>query len=174
MLITENMLDEWVRGNAQQAQGVIVELIQRLIGTTSPRQKGFRFPQGDSIGQHGPDVVLDVELPFDPFIPGGYSVWEIGTNLKANDKATSDYRYATKEIPESTRHDSTFVFVTPLSARRGWEFSWKEDAQATWLEARRSSGDWKDIRIIDGTQLIHWLQQFPAIELWLARACPQL
>jgi hypothetical protein len=31
MLITENQLDEWVRGNASNPQGVIVELVARKI-----------------------------------------------------------------------------------------------------------------------------------------------
>ncbi len=71
MLITENQLDEWVRGNARDAQGVIVELTWRLVAASSARPKERRFPLGDSIGQPGPDGVLDVDYPFDPFVPIG-------------------------------------------------------------------------------------------------------
>ena len=118
MLVTENQLDEWVRGNARDAQGVIVELVWRLVRASYPRPRERRFPLSDSIGQHGPDGKLDVDLSFDPFVPEGRSLWEIGTGLKARDKATSDYADLTEAVPETVRSDSTFVFVTPLSGRR--------------------------------------------------------
>lgn len=169
MIFTENQLDEWVRGNARDAQGVIVELVWRLIAASSPRPKERRFPLGDSIGQYGPDGLLDVALEFDPFVPEGRSFWEIGTGLKAGDKATSDYNGLVAAIPESDRTKSTFVFVTPLSGRRDWEHTWKEDAQGTWLKDRRAKGEWRAIRVIDGTKLIDWIHQFPPVELWLAQ-----
>jgi hypothetical protein len=90
MLISENQLDEWVRGNARDAQGTIVELVWRLVAASSPRPKERRFPLGDSIGQPGPDGSLDVDYPFDPFVPEGRSYWEIGTGIDAGAKATSD------------------------------------------------------------------------------------
>lgn len=169
MIVSENQLDEWVRGNARDAQGVIVELVWRLIAASSPRPKERRFPLGDSIGQHGPDGLLDVDLAFEPFIPEGRSFWEIGTGLKAGDKATSDYNGLVSAIPESTRIESAFVFVTPLSGRRDWEHTWKEDAQGTWLKDRLAKGEWRDLRVIDGTKLIDWIHQFPSVELWLAQ-----
>lgn len=169
MSITENELDAWVRGNARGAQGVIVELVWRLVAVSSPKPKERRFPLGDSIGQHGPDGILDVELPFDPFVPEGRSFWEIGTGLQARDKATADYSYLVATLPEQTRRAATFVFVTPLSGSREWEHTWKENAQADWIEKRRSHSDWKDVRVIDGTKLIDWLHHFPAVGTWLAR-----
>lgn len=169
MLITENQLDEWARSNARDAQGVIVELVWRLAAASCPKPRDRRFPLGDSIGQHGPDGVLDVELSFEPFVPEDRSYWEIGTGLNAHDKATRDYKDLTEMVPESVRLETTFVFVTPLSARRDWEYSWKEDAQAAWLDKRRKKGEWKDIRIIDGTKLIDWINQYLAVELWLVQ-----
>lgn len=88
-MITENKLDEWVRGNSRDAQGLIVELIYRLVAVSSPRPKRRRFPLGDSIGQPGPDGELDTDLDFDPFVPEGISYWEIGTGEDAGKKATS-------------------------------------------------------------------------------------
>lgn len=141
----------------------------RLVAASSPKPKERRFPLGDSIGQHGPDGLLKVDLAFDPFVPEGLSFWEIGTALKAGAKATSDYGDLVAAIPESTRLDSTFVFVTPLSGRRDWEHTWKEDAQGAWLEERRAKREWRDVRVIDGTKLIDWIHQFPPVELWLAQ-----
>ena len=168
MILTENQLDEWVRGNAERAQGVIVELVWRLAAASSPQPKERRFPLGDSISQPGPDGLLDVDLALEPFVPEGRSFWEIGTSVRAGDKATSDYKDLTAEVPESARTDSTFVFVTPLSGRRDWPHTWKENAQAAWIKKHRAKGEWRDIRVIDGTKLIDWVHQFPPVELWLA------
>ena len=168
ILINENQLDEWVRANAERAQGIIVELVWRLVTASCPNPRERRFPLGDSIGQHGPDGILDTTVGFEPFVPEGRSFWEIGTGLRSRDKASSDYEDLTKAIPEDIRHVSTFVFVTPLSGRRDWGYTWKPDAQAKWAEERRARGEWKDVRVIDGTKLIDWLHHFPAVELWLA------
>lgn len=167
LLLTENLLDDWVRGNAHQAQGTIVELVWRLVAASVPKPRERRFPLGDSIGQHGPDGKLSVDLGFDPFVPDGESYWEIGTNLDAGTKATSDYKSLTEATPEEVRKAATFVFVTPLSGRRGWESSWKPEAQLDWQLKRQSRGEWGDIRVIDGTVLLDWLHKFPAVAKWL-------
>ena len=167
--ITENQLDEWVRGNARDAQGVIVELVWRLVAASSPQPKERRFPLGDSIDQHGPDGILNVSFALDPFVPEGRSFWEIGTGSDAAKKATSDYNDLLSQVPESARRESTFVFVTPLSGRRDWPHTWKQSGQATWLERRRAKQEWRDVRVIDGTMLIDWIFQFPPVQLWLAK-----
>lgn len=167
-LITENQLDSWVRGNAREAQEVIVELVWRLVAASSPRPKERRFPLGDSIGQSGPDGILNTDFSFDPFVPEGRSFWEIGTGTNAQGKATSDYRDLTRSTSDVVRHESTFVFVTPLSGRRDWQYTWKKDAQASWLSSRRKCKEWRDIRVIDGSCLIDWLHHFPAVDRWLA------
>jgi hypothetical protein len=165
-IITENQLDEWVRGNAQIAQGLIVELTYRLVAASCPRPSERRFPLGDSIGQPGPDGYLNTDSDYNPFVPNGRSYWEIGTSIDAGAKATSDYRDLTAAIPEQVRQESTFVFVTPLSGRRDWPYSWKEDAQARWLESRRHHNEWRDVRVIDGSVLIDWMHHWPAVEQW--------
>lgn len=167
-LITENKLDEWVRGNKINAQGTIVELIGRLVAASCPNPRERRFQWKDSISQHGPDGYLETETDFEPFIPNGKSFWEIGTALNANKKATSDYDNLTKAVPENIRLESTFIFVTPLSGYRGWEYSWKKEGQLAWLQERRIRNEWKDVRVIDGTKLVDWLHRFPAVERWLA------
>ena len=168
MVIKENQLDEWVRGNAREAQGVIVELVYRLVAASAPRPKKRRFPLGDSVGQPGPDGVLNTEIGLDPFVPEGKSFWEIGTGVDAGDKATADYHELTAATPDSVKRESTFVFVTPLSGRRDWPYTWKEDAQAKWLEDRRNRKEWLDVRVIDGSGLIDWMKSFLPVELWLA------
>ncbi len=168
MIVTENQLDQWVRGNARDAQGVVVEFVWRLVAASSPRPHERRFPLGDSIEQPGPDGYLNADIPFSPFVHEGKSYWEIGSGLDAGKKATSDYNDLVTNLPEEERHDSTFVFVTPLSGRRDWTGTWKDSAQSDWLDDRRKRGDWRAVDVIDGTRLIDWLSHFPAVELWLA------
>lgn len=167
MLLNEGILDNWVRGNSHQAMGVIADLLYRLVAASSPNPTERRFQQSDSIGQHGADGWLDGAMKFEPFVPEGKSWWELGVGHKPGDKATSDYRESIKEVPEDVRLQTTFIFVTPLSASKEWEFTWKEDAQSKWLAKQRKKQEWKDVRIIDGTRLIDWILHFPAIELWL-------
>lgn len=166
--INENDLDNWVRGNAQLAQGLVVELVAKLVAASSPKPRDRRFPLGDSIGQHGPDGYLDAIVSHLPFVPEGKSFWEIGTSEEAKKKATGDYKDLTATIPKEIRLESTFIFVTPISGRKGWKHTPKKDGQITWLDERRKTGEWKDVRVIDGTKLIEWVHQFIAIELWLA------
>ena len=168
-LVTENQLDNWVRGYARDAQELIVELVWRLVAASCPKARERRFPLGDSIGQPGPDGFLDTNIGLDPFVPEGRSLWEIGTGQRAREKATSDYKDRTEKVPESVRSGSSFVFVTPLSGTKDWEFTWNKEAQADWLQRRRLRNEWKEVRLVDGTKLIDWLHQFPAVELWLAQ-----
>lgn len=166
-IVTENQLDHWVRSHAREAQSVVVELVSRLVAASCPRPKEQRFPLGDSIGQPGPDGELDVDSPFDPFVPQGRSFWEIGAGIHAARKATSDYNHLTTKpataISVAIRNASSFVFVTPLSGTRGW----KRPDQTKWREERLQRNEWREVRVIDGTNLIHWLRHFPAVELWL-------
>ncbi len=55
IIVNENQLDEWVRANAREAQGLIVELVWRLVTVSCPQAHERRFPLPDSIGQHGSD-----------------------------------------------------------------------------------------------------------------------
>ncbi|WP_207003646.1 hypothetical protein [Trinickia mobilis] len=168
-LITENLLDDWVRGHAVEAQGIIVELVWRLVAASSPQPRNRRFPLGDSIGQSGPDGELQTIFACEPFVPEGRSYWEIGTNLDAGDKATSDYRERTEAVPANVRVESTFIFVTPLSGRRGWKGDWRDENQLAWLETRQQRKEWASVRVIDGTKLVDWLHEMPVVELWLAK-----
>jgi hypothetical protein len=157
----------WVRSNPE-ARKVIVELVFHLIVESAPHYTFRRFPLGDSIGQPGPDGELETPISFGQFVPEGRSFWEIGTGKNARVKATSDYKERTDTTPKEVRQQATFIFVTPLSASTDWQYTWKKDDQARWIDERRKRNDWRDVRVIDGTLLIDWLQYFPAIEQGLA------
>lgn len=164
MLITETNLHRWVHDHQKEAQVKIVELVSRLINASCPDASWKHIPLGDSTHQPGPDCFLVVNKPFNQFVPGGQSYWEIGAGSGISSKATEDYDKRTSEYPEEERHKSTFVFVTPDY----WQFSWKKDAQLEWRESRLKRNEWKDIKILDGTCLVDWLSHFWAVESWFA------
>jgi hypothetical protein len=166
MFVTENELDQWVQAHERDAQGLVVELVWRLVAASVPYPQERRFPLGDSIGQHGPDGRLETDVGFEPFVPEGPSLWEVGTSGDARAKATSDFNDLVAAVPEAERLKSTFVFVTPRSSTHSWKYTWKPGAQAQWLDERRGRGYWKDVRVIDGTKLIDWLSYCPSVGLW--------
>lgn len=166
--ITENQLDEFARTKSNEAQGVIVELVFRLVAASIAKPKERRFPLGDSVNQPGPDGMLDTDIGYLPFVPEGTSYWEIGTGGDARGKANSDYKDLTASTPPAIRSRSTFVFVTPLSGRRKFPNTWKSGGQLDWTKNKRRQRKWKDVRVIDATRLIEWVMHFPAVERWLA------
>src|SRR5690606_21112935 len=37
-----------------------------------------------------------------------------------------------------------------------------------WAKARKAEGPWRDVRVYDADDLVHWIEQAPAVGLWLA------
>lgn len=167
-IISELELDLWVRNHPTLAESVVPELLSRLFRQSCPGAQERRIPIGDSINQPGLDGVLVTDQGFGAFVPTGKSCWEIGTGTDAAAKATDDYAKRTTEkntsVPEDARKESTFVFVSPLSAQKGW----RKESQSEWLAQRRGRHEWADVRILDGTGVADWLEDFPDVELWLA------
>ena len=76
-----------------------------------------------------------------------------------------------KALSPQQRADATFVFVTPRNASAG---GWSEPQQSRWIARAQSRYKWREIRVLDGTQLAAWLQGFPALGRWLATATGRL
>ena len=165
-MITEAQLDAWFSSHPREGQELLPGLVRRLVAASVERAVS-RFPTGDSIGQHGADGYTESALGDEPFVPIGPAYWECGAGENAHKKATDDYRDLTDAVPEEVRRDATFLFVSPRSGYRDWSFTWKKEGQASWVEERKKRGDWKDVRVLDGTRLVEWLQAYPAVALWL-------
>ncbi len=166
--VSENQLDNWVRSHSVEARSLLPTMIGRLVAKSCPNARERRFPSGDSIDQPGVDGFLRDENGYYPFVPSGDSYWEIGTGPAAR-KATEDYEKRTNHIPEKIRQDSTIVIVNPRSSVKEWRSTGKGDAQKRWVEERKSSKEWKDVKLIDGTIIADWLTEQPDIGRWLAK-----
>lgn len=149
----------------RMSQGVIPELIYLLVKQSEPPPTVCRIPYGDAVNQPGWDGLVEIDQSFLEYVPAGVSYWEIGTDAKPRDKATTEFKKRTDAMPDEERAKSTFVFVTPRSSASG---GWNQPEQAKWLKSREDSG-WKDIRIIDGVKLADWLCEFPAIGYRMAK-----
>lgn len=161
MMLTEVGLRHWIERNQRDAQSLIPELVGRLVAASTRSPRVFEFPWGDSISRPDEDGFLDAKEAHDPFVPDGTSYWEFGVESRPGYKASRDYKKRTGEIPAGERKKSTFVFVTPMY--------WRKKNRDNWVRRKRDLGEWADVRVIEGVALNHWLGQFPAIELFIAK-----
>lgn len=149
-------LAQW--GERRDGQSGMPEMLRRLIYATAGPAASVRFPSGDSVQYPGWDGVC--ELPGGAaYIPEGLSAWEIGaqrTRIRA--KADEDFRKRSADPLGLDPATTTFVFVTPQ------RFPGKD----AWVSDRRAERIWRDVRVIDADDLVHWIETYPAVAQWLA------
>lgn len=170
-------------------RGLFPELIRRLIlaSDSSVRWLHFRGHEGTAI--EGWDGSIDQANGAAPYVPAGPSRWELGTNKNAPSKIKSDFEkrnaapvvkakkgrkpkavpgavpepeapIATPEplLPSVDRSKTSLVFVV---ARR-----WSEKEE--WARKQTAETDWHEIHVIDADDLETWLQEYPAVHIWLS------
>ena len=133
-------------------------LLAMLIRATHGPAAQLRFPADEGVLQPGWDGVTFVATG-SVYVPQGHAGWEIGSQrTKVPQKAMEDYRKRTREPHQLDPANSTFVFVTP----RHWT------QKDTWAKAQQEEGPWQQVRVYDADDLVHWIEQCPAVGLWLA------
>lgn len=154
--ISAQDLSDW----ADRTDGAVSlpTLVSHLIRATHGAAVELRFPSDEGVRHPGWDGQSRSEIG-SPYVPQGVAGWEIGSQRsKIAQKATEDYQKRTENPSPIDPANATYIFVTP----RHWP---KKDE---WAKARRGEGIWKDVRVYDADDLVHWLEQTPAIGLWLA------
>ena len=141
------------------------DLLRRLITASVPEPEKLRIPIRGSTGQSGWDGILVTPVGYKEFVPEGKSYWEVGTGGDPKGKASDVFKTRTETVSEAEQSSSTFVFVTSRSAYHRWN----EKEQSEWVATCKSQSKWKDVRVIDANVLEHWLEHFPAIDLWVVR-----
>ncbi|MDR7927036.1 helix-turn-helix transcriptional regulator [Acidithiobacillus thiooxidans] len=133
-------------------------LLALLIRATHGPVAHLRFPADEGVRQSGWDGITFTDIG-SAYVPQGHAGWEISSQ-RSNilQKATTDYQKRTTEPEQIDPTNAAFVFVTP----RHWA---KKDE---WAKARQGEGDWRDVRAYDANDLVHWIEQAPAVGLWLA------
>jgi hypothetical protein len=149
-------LSEWA--NRTDGAVSLPTLLAHLIQATHGSAAQLRFPSDEGVRYPGWDGLTSSEVG-SAYVPKGEAGWEIGTQ-RSNiaQKASEDYRKRTTESAPLNPADAAYVFVTP----RHWP---KKDE---WAKARQNEGPWREVRVYDANDLVHWIEQTPAVGLWLA------
>ena len=133
------------------------ELFRRLILATVPKVSLIGMPSGSSVWLPGWDGLL-VAQTGNPWVPQGTSAWEFSCQGNTNSKATSDYHKRTGDPGGVDVAKATFMFGTP----REWT------GKSKWLKERRAEHQWADVRGVNASDLVQWLEQAPAVADWYA------
>jgi transcriptional regulator with XRE-family HTH domain len=149
-------LSEWA--NRTDGAVSLPTLLAQLIRATHGPGVQLRFPSDEGVRYPGWDGRTSTDIG-SAYVPQGDAGWEIGSQ-RSNiaQKATEDYRKRTSAPMPLDPAEATYVFVTP----RHWS---KKDE---WAEARQKEGVWREVRAYDADDLVHWIEQTPAVGLWLA------
>ena len=154
--ITASQIHEWA-DKGDEARSRLPVLLRRLIRSTGDELRGVDFPGFGEAQRHGWDGQVEARRAT-PWIPEGKSGWELSTRQNSGVKANDDFCGPRSKLPEHTRAETTFVFVSS----RKWP------GKTDWEEARKAEGSWKDVRALDASDLEQWLEESIEGQVWLA------
>jgi hypothetical protein len=164
--ITAQDLDRWAVTTS--AKSKVPELLRRLVLATVARDslKLINFPSDSEVQRPGYDGTT-LTTTATPFVPAGISFWEIGcVERDRRGKAQSDYDSRIAEHKErlaggetENLKEAAFIAVTP--------FDWQDAGK--WAGERTKDGFFSKVFAYDSNTLEHWIQDAPAVGLWLAR-----
>jgi len=156
-LITSAMLESFVNEQKRKMEGVLPELVRRLIVQSCPDIKYLRMPQGDDIWASGFDGIVYTKSGTS-YVSCGCSIWEFGTNSDMLKKINEDYEKRTNDPKGVNQGETVFYLVTPKI--------WAYATSATEWEASHK-GPWKEVHVYDASVLCNWINSEPAVCAWL-------
>ena len=149
-------LDQWA--DRRDGQATMPTLIGKLVRAAHGPTVEIRFPSDEAVQQSGWDGITKSDQTT-RYVPEGIAGWEIGTQRNTiATKATQDFDNRTATRSEINPADSAFIFVTPRH--------WAKHEQ--WAQEKRALNLWRDVRAYDATDLVHWIELYPAVGQWLA------
>ena len=160
LTIKAGQIEKWA--DQIDARTLLPVLLRKLVHSTGRDLHQVDFPGYDNAQRHGPDGVVKSGAS-NSWIPEGVSHWEFGTNKNPRDKAEKDYSKRLESVDPAERANSTFVFVTP----RNWS------GKTAWENQKKETGDWKEVRAFDASDLEQWLEQAVLSHIWLAEQLNQ-
>ena len=153
-LITALDLNQWA--DKKDSEGLMPELMRRLIHASIKDVTRISFPNEDCVDLPGFDGVLETTY-LNPYVPVGLSAFEIGTNKGQKSKADGDYNNRIKEISDGEKANTNFVFVIP----RKWK------AARKWEKEKNEEKRWKSVKVLTAIELEDWLSLCPSVAVWL-------
>ena len=150
-----NDIEQWA--NNLDSRSKLAALLRMLVHSTCDGLQKVDFPAHDDSQRPGWDG--EVETPTgNPWVPTGASGWEFGTNRNIKEKADGDFSKSVKAISKTQRLKTTFVFVTP----RRWP------GKDAWKTAQLAKKQWKDVVVLDSSDLEQWMEQSIPTQVWFA------
>jgi len=153
---TATDLEQW--SDRRDAQEDLPRLIRRLIPMDANGLRRISFRTGEGVQLVGYDGIAETAGE-STYVPGGHSIWEMGTGANPASKAQEDYTNRTSSPGEVAPSESTFVFVTS----RRWA------GKDAWVAARKAEGVWLDVRVLDADDIEAWLEASISVHLWVSR-----
>lgn len=133
-------------------------LMRLLVWALVRAPRSVNFPADEAVRLAGYDGVVDIAEPIWG-IPGGSSVWELGTNKNIKAKADEDYEKRSGDPVGVDPASTSFVFVTPRT--------WPEKAK--WASARNLEKRWKEVLAFDAEDLVQWMEVSPPVAVWFSQ-----
>ncbi len=153
--IKANDIEEWAK--IYKARSRLSVFLRTLVNSTGYKLEKVEFPGNDDAERPGWDGFVEAGKAT-PWIPEGKSGWEFGVNQNPKSKADKDYAKSIAQTSVEERNVTTFIFVTP----RRWP------RKVNWEKERRKEKMWKDVRVIDASNLEEWLEQSIPAQVWMA------
>lgn len=133
-------------------------LLAFLVRATHGAAAHLRFPSDGGVRHSGWDGLTTAGIGGD-YVPQGEAGWELSAQRKGvAQKIATDYRKRTGEPAPLDPAASACIFVTL--------HHWPQKDE--WAKAQVAAGPWREVRVYDADDLVHWIEQTPAVGLWLA------
>lgn len=144
----------------RRCEELLPEIIRKLIVASCEDFPKLDLPVGDSVSKPGWDGTCKVSRA-GLMVPKGQSFWEFGRSTNYFSKFKEDFEKRETQTKAEVKKRTIFIFVTPRK--------WSRPEKTSYLETIRVNSSWKDILIYDADNLELWLEQCPAVAIWLAR-----
>ena len=155
-LVNSGDLLEWA--NRLDGRSGLPELIDRLVLASAGPDTIRHFPAGESTQAGGWDGTCVSPRAVANRVPIGSSGWELTVKGGIDKKADGDFKKREEALDPATRQAMTFVFVV----MRNWP------GKEPWIARQRARGTFADVIALDVDDLVHWLDEHPGVQLWLA------
>ena len=157
---TGETLQLLIEKDKKKSEGLLPELIKRLILSSSPSVSNIRMPGLEDIWAPGFDGIVNCKEAT-TYVADGISVWECGTNVDSLKKINEDYEKRTRNSLGINKASTTFYFVVP----KIWAYNNQGMPISKW-ESEHKNG-WREVCVYDASVLSDWIKSEPAVCAWL-------
>ena len=158
--MTSDLLQSFIEKDKRKSEGLLPELVKRLILSSCRNITSIRMPGLDDVWAPGFDGIVKNKEET-TYVAEGTSVWECGTNADSLSKINEDYNKRTSNPLGIEKDTTTFYLVVP----KIWAYDNQRMPISKWETTHKA--DWKCIHIYDASVLCDWINSEPAVCAWL-------